>query len=129
MTEPSAVYRILWRAVKGRRQITFVSKRYYREAYPVILGYSADGEEMLFAYQVGGHTSPGNKLPGWRCFPVASIHELTSHKKDWYEADSHKQAQSCVQFTDVDANIPETLKRRAPLPFGSAHLRPPRGKS
>lgn len=83
MTEPSTTYKILWRAVRERRQTTFVSQRRYREAYPIILGYAADGEEMVFAYQVGGHTSPGNKLPGWRCFPVASIRDLTSHKGGW----------------------------------------------
>jgi hypothetical protein len=33
-----------------------------------------------------------------------------------------------VQFVDVDANIPATLKRDEPLPFGSKELRPPRGK-
>jgi hypothetical protein len=31
-----------------------------------------------------------------------------------------------VPFVDVDANIPETLKRLAPLPFGSRVLLPPR---
>ncbi len=63
---PSVAYKILWRAVREHRQVTFVSEKKHREAYPVILGYSAGGEETLFAYQVGGHTSPGNKLPGWR---------------------------------------------------------------
>jgi hypothetical protein len=33
-----------------------------------------------------------------------------------------------VQFVDVDANIPATLKRDKPLAFGSEELRPPRGK-
>jgi hypothetical protein len=45
-----------------------------------------------------------------------------------FEGDSHKQPQTCVQFVDVDANIPATLKRDEPLPFGSKELRPPRGK-
>ena len=31
---------------------------------------------------------------------------------------------SGVPFVDVDANIPETLKRLAPLPFGSRVLLP-----
>jgi hypothetical protein len=80
---PSGTYRILWRAVRERRQVTFVHDKKVRESFPVILGYSADGEEMLFAYQIGGHTSPGNTLPGWRCFPVAGIRDLTSHKGGW----------------------------------------------
>jgi len=80
---PSVTYRILWRAVRERREVTFVSGKKYREACPVVLGYSATGEEALFGYQVGGHTSRGNKLPGWRCFYVNGIRELTSHKGGW----------------------------------------------
>jgi hypothetical protein len=80
---PSVTYRILWRAVRERRQVTFVHDKKIREASPVILGYSADGEEALFAYQFGGHTSPRNRLPGWRCFPVAGIRDLTSRKGGW----------------------------------------------
>ena len=80
---PSVTYRILWRAVRERRQVVFTARKKHREAYPVILGYSAAGDETLFAYQVGGHTSPGNRLPGWRCFPVADIRDLTSHKGGW----------------------------------------------
>jgi hypothetical protein len=45
-----------------------------------------------------------------------------------FEGDSHKQPQTCVQFVDVDANIPDTLTRNQPLPFGSKSLRPPRKK-
>jgi hypothetical protein len=44
----------------------------------------------------------------------------------WHEGSSHTQPQSCVPFVDVDANIPETLTRPAPLPFGSRALQPPR---
>ena len=80
---PSATYKLLWRAVRERRQVTFVAGKKYREAYPVILGYSAEGEEVLFAYQSGGHTSPGSRLPGWRCFYVTGIRDLTSHKGGW----------------------------------------------
>lgn len=33
-----------------------------------------------------------------------------------------------MQFVDVDANIPATLKRPRPLPFGSPQLKKPREK-
>jgi hypothetical protein len=123
---PSVAYKILWRAVRERRQATFVADKKYREAYPVILGYSVEGEETLFCYQVGGHTSPGNTLPGWRCFRVENIRDLTSHKEGWLEGASHKKTQTCIQFVDVDANISSTLRRPEPLPFGSSLLRKPR---
>jgi hypothetical protein len=34
--------------------------------------------------------------------------------------------QVCIQLVDVDVNVPATLKRRQPLPFGSPELKPPR---
>jgi hypothetical protein len=123
---PSEDYVAIWRAVRGREQIAFTHNRKPREAYPVVLGYSADGREALMAYQFGGETSPGNTLPGWRCFHLADIRHLAARRGGWIEGDSHKQPQSCVQHVDVDANIPETLRRPAPLPFGSAELRRPR---
>jgi hypothetical protein len=124
---PSVAYKILWRAVRERRLATFVADKKYREAYPVILGYSAEGAETLFCYQVGGHTSSGGKLPGWRCFRVENIRDLTCHKEDWLEGSSHKRPQTCIQFVDVDANISSTLNRPEPLPFGSSLWRRPRG--
>ena len=48
---------------------------------------------------------------------------------DWRSGTRHGKAQSCVQFVDIDVNIPETLTRGQPLPFGSPRLRPPRQPS
>jgi hypothetical protein len=125
---PAMPYRIIWQAVRERQQIVFTYDGRPREACPLILGYSADGKEAVSAYQVGGRSSPGNKLPGWRCFYLSKMSELSIQDGEWLEGESHKQPQSCVQFVDVDANIPETLVRPQPLPFGSPELRPPRGK-
>jgi hypothetical protein len=123
---PSEVYARVRQAVRERKQIIFSYKGGTRESCPLVLGYAADGQEKLFAYQFGGVTSPGSKLPDWRCYFVARIKNLQLRDGPWLEGTSHKQAQSCVRWVDVDANIPETLMGSASLPFGSSELRAPR---
>jgi hypothetical protein len=123
---PSENYRQVWRAVRERKQITCVFEGRYREACPIILGYSANGRERALVFQVGGQTSSRSKLPGWRCFNLADVHDLRVRAGLWAEGDSHKQTQSHVRFVDVDINLPDTLTRPEPLAFGSPQLRPPR---
>jgi hypothetical protein len=121
---PSEIYALIRQAVRSRRQLTCVYENRKRECCPLILGYSADGSEVVFVYQFAGSSS--GRLPNWRCLYLAKITGLRTRSGDWYEGDSHKQAQTCVQFVDVDANIPGTLTRDDPLPFGSRDLQPPR---
>jgi hypothetical protein len=123
---PSNNYKSIWQAVRRREPITFLYTGKPRTACAIILGYSANGREVLSAYQVAGETSGGRALPAWRCFYLDGIRELQTAHTAWREGDSHKQAQACVRFVDVDVNIPETLTRPEPLPFGSPLLRPPR---
>jgi hypothetical protein len=52
---------------------------------------------------------------------------MSSRKSGWREGASHKTTQSCIQFVDLDINIPDTLTHPKPLGFGSPLLRPPRG--
>jgi hypothetical protein len=65
---PSENYKRIWRAARERKQITCTFESRYREACPIILGYSADGRERVLVFQIGGQTSPQSKLPGWRSF-------------------------------------------------------------
>ncbi len=126
MATPSSNYEKIWCAIRERKQITCVFDGRYREACPIILGYSVDGRERVLVFQIGGQTSPRSKLPGWRSFHVAEIRDLRLSSGPWAEGSSHTQTQSHIQFVDVDVNIPETLTRSRPLPFGSPELRPPR---
>ena len=121
---PSEAYTLIWRAVRQRARLTFYYRDRQRECCPVVLGYAADGREAVFAYQYAGASS--GKLPQSRCFMLAEIRDLRSNSGRWHEGTSHSQPQTCVRFVDVDANIPDTLTRKAPLPFGSPELRPPR---
>jgi hypothetical protein len=124
---PSTVYKQIWRAVRERKQIICTFDGKYREACPIILGYAADGSERVLVFQFGGVTSPRSRLPGWRSFLLTKIHDLKLRDGRWIEGGTHRQTQSHIQFIDVDVNIPQTLTRPAPLPFGSPQLQPPRG--
>jgi predicted DNA-binding transcriptional regulator YafY len=123
--EPSATYRLIRQAIRERQHVVFEYDGRRRDACPVILGYSDGGREAVKAFQVGGETSKG-PLPAWRDFYLDRIRALSTKPGPWQQGDSHKQAQAFVKFVDVDANIPETLTRPAPLRFGSPLLRPPR---
>jgi hypothetical protein len=119
-------YAKIWRAIRERLQITCAYQARYREACPIILGYSAEGQERVLVFQIGGQTSAGSKLPGWRSFDLTGLSGLKLREGSFVEGDRHTRTQSLIRFVDVDVNIPETLIRPAPLPFGHPGLRPPR---
>jgi hypothetical protein len=123
---PSEAYTLIYRALRRREQLTFSYQGLPRECCPVILGYAADGSEVVFAYQFAGSTSGKSKLPQWRCFYLQNIGDLKSRPGAWLEGTSHTQAQTCVHSVDVDVNIAETLTRDLPLAFGAKALRSPR---
>jgi hypothetical protein len=125
---PSATYKDVWRAIRERKQITCTFEGKYREACPIILGYSSDGRERVLVFQFGGQTSPRSKLPGWRSFHLFGIRDLKLRDGTWIEGLTHRQPQTHIQFVDVDVNIPATLARPEPLPFGSSALRHPRSR-
>ena len=59
---PSAIYRLIWQAMRQRQNIAFEYNGRPREGSPIILGYSDTGRETLKLYQTGGRTSQG-RLP------------------------------------------------------------------
>ena len=114
--------------MRTRQQITCVYDGRYREICPIILGYAADAEETVFAFQFAGESTKGLAPGGaWRCLRLAGVTDIGLRSGEWHSGTHHSTPQRCVPFVDVDANIPDTLTRRQPLPFGSPHLRPPRG--
>ena len=108
---PSTIYRLIWKAARARKQITCIYGGCYREACPHILGYKKLGQEAVFVFQFGGDTT--SRLP-------------PQGDGRWHSGTHHTKTQTCIQFVDVDVNVPDTLKRRQPLTFGSPDLRPPR---
>jgi hypothetical protein len=126
-TRPSTNYRLIWKAVRARKQITCMYGGRYREACPHILGYKKFGQEAVFAFQFGGDST--SRLPpqgDWRCFDLDEVSDVWLRAGRWHSGTRHTKTQTCIQFVDVDVNVPDTLKRRQPLAFGSPHLRPPR---
>lgn len=99
----------------------------YREACPHILGYKISGKDAVFVFQIGGE-STSRLLPegDWRCFDLDRLTDIQLRDGPWRGGTRHSKPQSCIQFVDVDVNVPETLTRRQPLRFGSRALRPPR---
>ena len=124
---PSVAYRRFWRAVRAHQQITCIYGGHDRVVCPIILGYSGDGQEAVFAFQIGGGST--KKLPpagDWRCFHLADVTDISLRSGEWQSGTRHTRPQSCVRYVDVDVNIPETLTRGRPLAFRSPELRPPR---
>ena len=124
---PSTIYRLIWTAVRARKQITCIYGGCYREVCPHILGYKKLGQEAVFAFQFGGDST--SRLPpqgDWRCFDLAGVTDVRLRDGRWHSGTRHTKTQTCIQFVDVDVNVPDTLKRRQPLAFGSPALRPPR---
>jgi general stress protein 26 len=125
--QPSATYRLIWEAAHARRQITCLYGGHHREACPHIVGYKELGEEAVFVFQFGGTSTKGLTRGGaWRCFDLDKITDVQAQGGRWFTGTSHKRTQPCIKFVDIDVNVPETLKHRRPLPFGSPKLRPPR---
>jgi hypothetical protein len=92
------------------------------------LGYATDAQEAVFVFETGGEST--RKLPAdgaWRCFRLAGVTDVRLRGGEWRSGTRHSTPQTCIQYVDVDANIPETLTRAQPLAFGSPELRPPRG--
>ena len=124
---PSTAYRIIWKAIRARKQIVCTYEHHPREVFAHILGYKASGEEAVFVFQVGGESSkPLSPTGEWRCFDLDGIADIQVRERSWRGGSRHRQAQTCIQFVDVDVNVPETLTRPQPLAFGSSALRPPR---
>ena len=124
---PSTVYRIIWKAIRARKQIVCSYEHHPREVFAHILGYKASGEEAVLVFQVGGESSKSLSPAGeWRCFDLDGIADIQVRERPWRSGSRHRKAQTCIRFVDVDVNVPETLTRPQPLAFGSAALRPPR---
>jgi hypothetical protein len=124
---PSTIYRLIWKAARARKQVTCVYDECYREGCPHIVGYNKAGQEAVFVFQFGGDSTSVLPPQGdWRCFDLAAMTDVQLRDGRWHSGTRHTKTQTCIQFVDVDVNVPETLKRRQPLAFGSPKLRPPR---
>jgi len=96
------VNRILWDAIVHRRAIRFMFRDHERTAEPHCYGVSADGRELLRAYQVDGYSKSG-PLPGWRTYEVSEMTEISlgvqfAAPREDYHRDDSKLARILVQL-------------------------------
>jgi len=98
-------YDLIARAIKEKLQITATYQGYHREMCPHALG-SKNGRKQALFYQFGGDSSKGAVTPGstfnWRCIPVDGLTDVTLKSGQWYTADNHSQAQTCVDQIDIE---------------------------
>ncbi len=126
--QPNGTYRLIWQATRGRKQVTFTYSGVYREACPHIIGYNPSGEAAVLAFQFGGKSTSKPLPPNgeWRCFTIDKITDIQARDGRWHSGTGHNKTQPCIQYVDVDVNVPETLTHPQPLPFGSPKLQAPR---
>jgi general stress protein 26 len=123
----SESYRRIWQAARTRKQITLTYGGHHREACPHIVGYGQSGQAAVLAFQFGGTSSkPLPRSGEWRCFTIDKVTDIRLRDGRWHSGKGHSKTQPCIQYVDVDVNVPETLAHGEPLAFGSRRLRPPR---
>jgi general stress protein 26 len=123
----SESYRRIWQAARTRKQITLTYGGHHREACPHIVGYGQSGQGAVLAFQFGGTSSqPLPRSGEWRCFTIDKVTDIRLRDGRWHSGKGHSKTQPCIQYVDVDVNVPETLTHGEPLAFGSRGLRRPR---
>ncbi|EGP4234812.1 hypothetical protein IZS89_004663 [Escherichia coli] len=98
-------YDLIAKAIKEKLQVTAYYQGFYREMCPHALGSKKGRKQALF-YQFGGESSKGTVTPGstfnWRCIPIDGLTEVTLQSGQWYTAENHSQAQTCVDQIDIE---------------------------
>lgn len=98
-------YDLIAKAIKEKLQVTAFYQGFYREMCPHALG-SKNGRKQALFYQFGGESSKGTVTPGstfnWRCIPIDGLTEVTLQSGQWYTAENHSQAQTCVDQIDIE---------------------------
>ncbi|WP_396016577.1 hypothetical protein [Escherichia coli] len=98
-------YDLIAKAIKEKLQVTAYYQGFYREMCPHALDSKKGRKQALF-YQFGGESSKGTVTPGstfnWRCIPIDGLTEVTLQSGQWYTAENHSQAQTCVDQIDIE---------------------------
>jgi hypothetical protein len=104
-------YELCFEAIRRKQQLTFLYEEKPRIVCPHVLGHT-EGEERLFAYQIGGMTSKGAVAAEgeWRCFILSRARNLHGHSGAWRTGSSHIQRHQCIADVDIDVNPKATQK-------------------
>jgi hypothetical protein len=71
------MHALLCKAILEKKVIHFYYDGGYRCAEPHCYGVSKEGNELLRAYQTGGHSASNNPV-GWKLFRVDKLSNITS---------------------------------------------------
>lgn len=93
-------------AISRRLRLSFTYAGKPRIVEPHLCGRTATGQELLLAYQVGGHSSSGD-LPRWRNYRLSEIHELRV-LEDRFEGPRPGYAPTGKRFVVVYCQLPST---------------------
>ncbi len=109
------IYRLIWRAVVGRRPIAAVYHRLDRLLCPHRLGRNKEGQLRVLCYQYGGESESGlgpvGSSTNWRCIALDQLSGVKLLEEAWRTAPNHSRPQTCVAEVDGDA---EDQPERAP---------------
>ena len=70
------MHALICEAILQRKVIHFYYDGGYRIAEPHCYGVSKNGDELLRAYQIGGHSKSGNPI-GWKMFRLDELSTLS----------------------------------------------------
>jgi general stress protein 26 len=123
---PSTAYRIIWKAIRARKQIVCSYKNRPREVFPHILGYKASGEEVIHV--------PGRRR---ELTAAAARRRLALLRSRWHRGHSGtRRLLARRRPAPPGTNLYPVCRcrrqragnasRPQPLAFGSPGLRPPR---
>jgi len=101
---PSAIYRLIARAMSERKQVLCVYDGFPRAVCPVMLGHT-QGQERALTYQFAGGASRGLPPGGqWKCLNLAKMTDVELRSGQWHDGASHKMPQYCIDDVDLDIN-------------------------
>lgn len=96
-------YAVIKNAVLNKHSLTALYKQHIRKFCPHRIGWDADGEEHVLAYQYGGSSSSSLPSDGeWRCFKVNEFHRIETNLDEWRSGTSSGNPNNCVLKVDTE---------------------------
>ncbi|MNE02403.1 hypothetical protein D3C80_948770 [compost metagenome] len=101
-------YELIKYAIQNKKQVTAVYAGHYREMCPHALG-TKNGKQQALFFQFGGESSKGkidSTSPfNWRCLRLVDLEDVQIRDGEWYTADNHSKAQTCVDQIEYEVKL------------------------
>lgn len=102
------IYRLVWKAVAGKRPIRAIYRERPRLFCPHRLGRNHAGEHRVLCYQYGGESESGLAQIGspanWRCIVLERLRAVELLEGSWKTAPNHSRPTTCVFEAEIDAD-------------------------